>query len=170
MYLGFVAQGSDIQVPTLVKNSSGVPKNADALPTLRVYGPSGLMAGGTGSLALKDHGTVTGASNASPVAVTSSGHGLTTGARVTISGVGGTVGANGEFFVTVVDANTFTLDGSTGGGAYTSGGVWNVTGLYEATLTASAVNGYVSGQTYSVLVSAAVASAAVAELHTFTVV
>lgn len=67
--------------------------------------------------------TVTAATNASPIAVTTSApHGMTTGDTVTISGVGGNTAANGTFTVTVTGSTTFTLGGSTGNGAYTSGG------------------------------------------------
>jgi hypothetical protein len=67
---------------------------------------------------------VTGASNASPIVITSAGHSLNTGDSISISGVQGNVAANGTFTVTKVDANSFSLNGSTGNGAYTSGGTW----------------------------------------------
>ena len=67
---------------------------------------------------------VTGATNASPIVVTSTGHSLNTGDAISISGVQGNVAANGTFTVTKVDANTFSLNGSTGNAAYTSGGTW----------------------------------------------
>jgi hypothetical protein len=67
---------------------------------------------------------VTGASNASPIVITSAGHSLNTGDSISISGVQGNVAANGAFTVTKVDANSFSLNGSTGNGAYTSGGTW----------------------------------------------
>lgn len=62
---------------------------------------------------------------ANPAAVTSTGHGLSTGDKVILSGLGGMVELNNrEFTVTSTGANTFTLDGenSTGHAAYTSGG------------------------------------------------
>lgn len=65
---------------------------------------------------------VTGATNASPIVITSTAHGLVTGDRVTIASVGGNTAANGNWTITKNDANTFSLDGSTGNGAYTSGG------------------------------------------------
>ena len=67
---------------------------------------------------------VTGATNASPIVVTSTGHSLNTGDAISISGVAGNTAANGTFTVTKVDANTFSLNGSTGNAAYTSGGTW----------------------------------------------
>lgn len=66
---------------------------------------------------------VTAATNASPIQITTStNHGLSTGDKVYISKVGGNTAANGVFTVTVVNATNFTLDGSTGNGAYTSSG------------------------------------------------
>jgi len=68
---------------------------------------------------------ITGATNATPIVITSANHGLTTGEVVNISGVGGNTAANGIFTITVVDANTFQLDDSAGNGAFTSGGTWS---------------------------------------------
>lgn len=71
---------------------------------------------------------ITNATNATPIVVTSTAHGLTTGDYVNITGVGGNTNANGHRQVTVVDANTYSLqDPNTGAniagsGAYTSGG------------------------------------------------
>jgi hypothetical protein len=66
--------------------------------------------------------TITAASNASPIVITSTAHGLATGDRVTVASVGGNTAANGDWVITKVDADTFRLDGSTGNGTYTSGG------------------------------------------------
>ncbi len=71
------------------------------------------------------HGTpaaITAASNASPIKITVANHGFNTGESVVIVGVGGNTAANGTWVITVVDANNFNLNGSTGNGAYTSGG------------------------------------------------
>lgn len=57
------------------------------------------------------------------ILVTAFGHGLTSGRAVKISGVTGTDEANGLFSVTVVDGQSFTLDGSTFLNGYTGGGV-----------------------------------------------
>lgn len=67
---------------------------------------------------------VTAATNASPIVLTSTGHSLSTGDVISVSGVVGNTAANGVFTVTKVDANTFSLNGSTGNGAYVSGGTW----------------------------------------------
>ena len=69
-------------------------------------------------------GTITAASNASPISITSSSHGLSTGNTVKIFGVRGNTAANGTYVVTNVNANTFTLDDSVGTGDYISGGTW----------------------------------------------
>lgn len=68
--------------------------------------------------------TITGASNTSPIEITTSApHGYTTGQNVYQCQVGGNTAANGNFVVTVVNSTRYTLDGSTGNGAYTSGGL-----------------------------------------------
>jgi hypothetical protein len=72
---------------------------------------------------------VTSASNASPIAIAAANpHGLQSGAQVTIGGVLGNTAANGTFTITVTGAITFTLNGSTGNGNYTAGGVISVNG------------------------------------------
>ncbi len=66
---------------------------------------------------------ISGASDASPIVIaTSSPHGYVTGNRVQITGVNGYRSANGTWQITVLDATHFSLNGSTGGGSYTSGG------------------------------------------------
>jgi hypothetical protein len=75
------------------------------------------------------NGAITGATNATPISITSTAHGLATNDIVTINGVGGNTAANGTFRVTNTGANTFTLQNFAGAsvagsGAYTSGGNW----------------------------------------------
>lgn len=73
-------------------------------------------------------GNVTGATNASPIVITTSAaHGLADGQDVTIASVGGNTAANGTFTVDVLTSTTFALLQSTGNGTYTSGGTWSVT-------------------------------------------
>lgn len=70
-------------------------------------------------------GTVNGATNAGPIVISSTtNHGLTTGATVRIAGVLGNTAANGDWTVSVIDSLRFSLNGSTGNGAYTGGGTW----------------------------------------------
>ncbi len=66
--------------------------------------------------------TITAASNAAPIAVTATAHGLETGDIVQVSGVTGNLAANGQFVITKTSANAFTLNNSNGSGAYVSGG------------------------------------------------
>jgi hypothetical protein len=169
MFQGYVELEGTLRLTALHENSSGVPTDSDSLPGYRVYGPDGRLAGQTGTMSFLDSGSVTGATNASPIVVTSAGHGLTTGTRVTLSGVGGNTAANGTFEATRIDADTFSLDGSAGNGAYTSGGSWHVSGLYTAALTVSAANGYDAGSLYVVLVSGSVSSSATGTLISFVV-
>jgi len=65
---------------------------------------------------------VTGATNASPIVITTAEpHGYQSGMQVSISGVAGNTAANGTFTITVIDSTSFSLNGSTGNGAWTSG-------------------------------------------------
>lgn len=74
--------------------------------------------------------TVSGATNASPIVVTTSAaHLLSTGQTVVVASVGDNTAANGTFTITVLTSTTFSLDGSTGNGAYTSGGTVTTTAL-----------------------------------------
>lgn len=74
-------------------------------------------------------GTITGASNAAPIVITDVAHGLETGDKVYVTGVGGNTAANNTYgtphwTITKLTADTFELNGSTGNGAYTAGGTW----------------------------------------------
>lgn len=74
-------------------------------------------------------GSVTDATNATPIVITSVTHGLKTNDVVTIANVMGNFAANGTFAITRVDADTFSLQNSAGSnvagtGTYTSGGTW----------------------------------------------
>ncbi len=168
--MGYVVLGETLDAVVLFRDAARVPVNTDALPTFRVYGPEGLVAAATGAAAKLDHGTITGATNATPIVVTDVAHGLTTGAYITVSAVGGNTAANGSFTVTRLTADTFSLDGSVGNGSYTSGGVWNVTGLYSYAIVASAGNGFEVGTTYEVVLQGKVSGDATAEVQAFIVV
>lgn len=66
--------------------------------------------------------TITGATNATPIVITIASHGYQTADQVDISGVLGNTAANGSWIITVLSANTFSLDSSVGNGAYSGGG------------------------------------------------
>jgi len=65
---------------------------------------------------------ISGATNASPIVITIFGHALITGDQVTIAGVVGNTAANGTWTIIVLTADTFSLTGSVGNGAFTSAG------------------------------------------------
>jgi hypothetical protein len=73
-------------------------------------------------------GTITAATQADPVAITSAAHGRATGQRVYLASLAGMTELNGRsFLITVTGTDTFTLDDEDGTGhtAYTSGGTWS---------------------------------------------
>ncbi len=72
-------------------------------------------------------GSITDATQADPVVITSANHGLLDGQKISITGVGGMVELNDrEFIVVGLTADTFELVGEDGTGhtAYSSGGTW----------------------------------------------
>jgi hypothetical protein len=88
--------------------------------------PTKFQQGGSG-----ETGTITGvAQPTNPTQITSVAHNLITGAVITITGVVGMTQLNGNTYtITVIDANTFSLNGidNTAFGAYVSGGTWTST-------------------------------------------
>ncbi len=87
--------------------------------------------------------TITGATNASPIVITTTAAdlaGIANGQSVEISGVLGNTAANGTFVVQKLTATTFALVGSTGNGAYASGGVWKTPMTITASLSGSGFN------------------------------
>ena len=166
-FAGFIELDTALEIPVNATDASSVPTNSSTTPTYRVYGAAGLQANGTGSLAFKDTGTVTGATNASPIVITSANHKLTTGMQVTHENIGGNTAANGTFAITRIDANTYSLDGSTGNGAYTSGGTWKVTGWYTMSITPTMANGYAQGSWYDVYVVMTIGASVVTKHYRF---
>jgi len=157
--LGDVGLSGTLAAAVVTTDGSGTPQDPTIAPVFRVYGQGpGPMANGLGSLAKLDTNTVTAATNATPIVVTTgTAHGLQTGDKVTISGVLGNTSANGSFSATVTSTTTFSLDGSSGNGAYTSGGATHLTGLYLLSLPANPGDGYIAGFSYRALISWAVA-------------
>lgn len=90
---------------------------------------------------------ISGATQANPVALTITDHGFTTGEVVQIASVGGMTQINDKLFaVTVIDANTVTLDGCNGTafGAYTSGGTATV-GRFHAAAPTTRMRDFTAG-------------------------
>jgi len=69
-------------------------------------------------------GTITDASNATPIVITSNGHSLPDGSFVKVEGVGGNTSANNTWQIKVLDVNRFSLNGSSGTAGYTGNGTW----------------------------------------------
>lgn len=98
-------------------------------------------------------GSILAATNATPIVIYSPNHNLTTGMLVTITGVTGNTAANvTNNAVTVIDANSFSLDAVAGNGTYAGGGTWTVPKpvwvpmpLLEATCTLSTQVGVATG-------------------------
>jgi len=67
-------------------------------------------------------GTVTDATNTTPIVITEAAHGRSDDDIITIHDVIGNTAANGTFQITVVGASSYSLNGSAGTAAYTSGG------------------------------------------------
>lgn len=96
---------------------------------------------------------VTGTSTSTPIIATAPGHGLTGVAQGAIGGVLGTSAPWGNWFVTVIDANTFSLNGSASDGTAGTGGFFypqtsqNFAEVFPLDLSAAGLD----GQTSSVL-------------------
>ena len=87
-------------------------------------------------------GTIRAATNSGPIVITSPAHGLTSGQRIRVNNVNGNTAANGLQKITVIDADTFSLDGTTGNGAYdiSSGfGSWTANVITNASNTPNMV-------------------------------
>jgi len=90
---------------------------------------------------------ITGATNASPISVNSVSHGRTSGQTVQIEGALGNTAANGTYAITVVDADNFTLNSSSGNGVWTSGGRWTLVGT--ETITEDTQPGHIHVEKYT---------------------
>ena len=76
----------------------------------------------------QNSGFIQGATQANPCVITSVDHGLLSGTVIYIANVEGMTQLNSTLYtITVIDANTFSLNAtdSTGFTAYTAGGIWN---------------------------------------------
>lgn len=169
MFNGFWPLESTVVGTIIIRGAANQPSDSDTPPTYRVYSQVGVMSGMTGFLSQADTGSITAASNASPIVITSAGHNRQTGDTLTISGVLGNTAANGSFTVTKVDANNFSLNSSAGNGAYTSGGTWHQAGVYQYSFLAGVVNGFSSAQTYHVMITYSVGSLPYADNQVFIV-
>lgn len=102
-----------------------VRNHAYGVSTLPYIALSGSGISTTTSTYSASEKTITGATNATPIVITSNSHGYSNGDKVLIESVGGTTAANGNWYIAGVTTNTFQLVGSIGNGVYTSGGTSN---------------------------------------------
>ena len=146
-------RGTDSFVPTV----SFVPVQPDprsnAVAAVNVNFSESVSGVGTSDFSLTQSQTILGTSGnaVGPVSIfTGSTAGLTTGSQVTITGVTGNLAANGTFTISVVDATTFTLNGTVGSGDYAGGGQWTQSiNLAAAGVTVQGVGGSTSEYTIS---------------------
>ena len=169
MFKGFIDEGQTAILYIDTATADGVPVDPDAAPAYTVFGQSGPIAATTGVALGVQSGTVTGASNATPIVVTSVAHGLATGSVVTITGAVGNTAANGTFTVTALTADTFSLNGSTGNGVWSAGGSWRLISLWRVLLAGAAVAALGAGQLYTLVVTWAVGGFARVRTYTFAV-
>ena len=97
-------------------------------------------------------GTVSVATNTTPIIVTSTAHGRTTGDQIAIAQATGNKGANGAWTITVIDANTFSLNSSVGNGTYAGNGKWYLamTGAVNLSMTYQTNKGYLAVVSHTV--------------------
>lgn len=167
LFVGFATLSENLDGVLFTANDSLQVADAADFPTFRIYGAAGFVISGVTTF--EDSGTVTDATNASPIVITSAAHGLTNGARITVASVGGNTAANGTFIVANASTDTFELSGSTGNGAYTSGGSWHVVGLYAYEVDISEANGFASGESYFICFNFVVGSTNKGLIHSFLV-
>ena len=127
------------------------------------------MAAATTAAEPLDAGAVEGASDESPIAITATAHGLSDGTYITVEGVDGNDAANGSFPVTRIDDDHFSLDGSTGDGDWTAGGIWSVAGLYRYAVAATSAAGFEVGTAYTALIQGQVSGLPTADTQVFIV-
>lgn len=129
------ASGGSVATPVATKNPNTLVSQFTGGPLVEAAALSALKGGTVlamraaqvtpGALVLPRAaaGTISGASNATPIVITETApHGLITGSMVLVAGVGGNTAANGTFRINVLSATTYELVGSVGNGAYTAGG------------------------------------------------
>lgn len=106
--------------------SLAVPASVFRLFDIFVYDNSGTLTLETANWdSSQNTGSITGATNATPIVITSNSHGLSDGDLVGIDGIVGNTAPNTRIWTVVnTTTNTFTLAGSVGNGTYTSGGTW----------------------------------------------
>jgi hypothetical protein len=107
--LEFVSNAHQCFLWLLADSTTGYTRMAFGIPYVRAFNAPILISA---------------ASNTSPVVLaTATAHGRTTGDYVFVADTQGNIGANGYWQCVVIDPTHLSLTGSTGTGAYTSGGL-----------------------------------------------
>jgi hypothetical protein len=165
-FLGFLPVGAGTRFALgLVNLSTGLPAHPDDNPVCRIYGQEGLVATGDVTLTPFESGSITGATNATPIVVTfNATTTLSSGTALRITGVGGNTNANGLHVITVLTPTTAQLDVN-GNSNYTTGGQWMTAGLYLLDLTVGAVPNLVAALEAGSNYTADVTWAESAEVH-----
>lgn len=80
----------------------------------------------TGEYYLESQAVLAMSGAVSPISITSPTHGLESGYEIVISGSTGNTAANGTWTIEKIDANNFSLNGSTGNGTYEAYAEWRL--------------------------------------------
>ena len=111
-FLGYLPVGVGSKWYLGLKNlATGLPALPDANPSYRIFGQSGAVTPGDGTVTPGESGTITNATNAAPIVVTFGAvTSLVSGAILDITGVGGNTNANGRHVIDVLTSTTAELD------------------------------------------------------------
>lgn len=106
-----------------------VPNHTNRCFDIFAYLNAGVVAIETVDWNAPSTGVITAATNATPISITSAGHGLSDDMLVTITGATGNTAANGTWRIDVIDVNTFTLKNldntnSSGNGVFSGTANW----------------------------------------------
>ncbi len=130
----------------------------------KIYGETDLIQNSVGTTVPSFD--VSGATNASPIVITTAtNHGVANDEWVVIEGVVGNTAANGFFKAASITDTTLALVGSTGNGAYVSGGILGEFFSIDGTWTDGDLGGFTSSSA-GVLTYTAIPSIRVFMLHT----
>ncbi len=117
-------------------------------------GGSAIILGGDVSGELAHSSTITSSTNATPIVITKAAHGFTTGSTVTVAGHATNTAANGTWKITVLSANTYSLNGSIGNGIGINTGATSMGDDVFVIINANGANGLSSAD--SAVTSAAI--------------
>ncbi len=121
--LAVEASGSPIEAVTNAPGDNSPESESKVAPLNKLVNAQFASRTIAANTNVYDETLVTAATNAAPIQITTgTNHGFVTGDQVYVGGVNGNTAANGVWIITFVGATQFTLNGSTGNGAWTNGG------------------------------------------------